>query len=308
MKLLRYILFFLVVTSVSYSQFDKPVIQVGIGLAEPFDELKGSNYLMNGNYTYNNVSFPLQLIDSNLYAKHYGAQTGFNIFGSIKINFDKYNIVRGVAFGSFTTFNTFQSRKFGNQIYVNPNNQADFFTAPQEYNYSFSAFSFGFGLELAPTSFTNVFSPFFGSNISFNILSSTLERSPNTYDTVRFSASGFRIGVNFNAGLEYKFSKMFGMALGIKYDLGNLLLKNSANASTSEFYEWGRNNGELNDEEGSFRSSLPNYLSNNFPQLYQAQTKKINWGTIYIAANIYLDKPKPTKKETKKTPKKFIGF
>lgn len=301
MKYLKYLFFLLIFSTVAYSQFDKPVIQVGIGLSEPYDQLKGNNYLMNTNYTYNNVNYPLTIIDSNLYKEHYGAKTGFTAFGSIKINFDKYNIVRGVGFVSFTSFNAFQSKQYGNQIYVNPNNQGDFFIAPQEYNYSFKAFSFGIGLEIAPTSFTKVFSPYFGANISFNSLSSTLERSPNSYDTVRFSATGFRIGVNFNAGIEYKFSKMFGMALGIKYDLGNLLLKNSVNSSTGDFYEWGRNNAGLNDEEGSFRSSLSNYLSNNFPQQYTGRKKNINWGTAYIAVNIYLDMQKKT---TKKAPKK----
>jgi hypothetical protein len=296
MKLLKSFVILLLLSGVSYSQFDKPILQIGIGIAEPFDELKGKTYLMNGSY--NNLT--LTLIDSSLYKNHYAAQTGFNVFGSIKINFDKYNIVRGVGFASFTGFNTFQSRKSGNQVYVNPNNPNDYFSAPQEYNYSFSAFSFGLGLEIAPTSFTKVFSPFFGANIAFNSFTSTLERNPNSHDTVRFKATGFRIGVNFNAGIEYKFSKMFGMALGIKYDLGNLLLKESSNSSTSDFYEWGRTNGNLNDDEGTFRSSLPNYLSNNFPQQYTSAKKKINWGTIYLAANIYLN----TNKTTKKSPTK----
>jgi hypothetical protein len=296
MKLFKPFLLLLMFVSVSYSQFDKPILQIGIGLAEPFDELKGKSYLMTGSY--NNL--PLTLIDSSLYKTHYGAQTGFNAFGSIKINFDKYNIVRGVGFASFTGFNTFQSRKSGNQVYVNPNNPNDYFSAPQEYNYSFTAFSFGVGLEIAPTSFTKVFSPFFGANISLNSFSSSLERNPNSYDTVRFNASGFRIGVNFNAGIEYKFSPMFGMALGIKYDLGNLLLRQSNNSSTSDFYEWGRTNGDLNDDEGSFRSSLPNYLSDNFPKAYNSSKKNINWGTAYIAANIYLNTTKKKKSPTKK--------
>ncbi len=107
MKLLKFFFLLLVLTSVSYSQFDKPMIQVGIGISEPFDQLKGSSYLSFG--TYQNTQ--LTLIDSNLYKNHYGAQTGFTAFGSIKINFEKYNIVRGVGFVSFTSFNTFQSKK-----------------------------------------------------------------------------------------------------------------------------------------------------------------------------------------------------
>ena len=296
MKYIKISLLVLIITStITFSQFDQPTLQFGIGISEPFDELKGSNYTMFGSYN----NYQLTLIDSNLYKNHFAGQTGLHAFGSIKINFDKYNIVRGVGFIAFNGFNIFQSRKSGNQVYVNPNNQNDYFFAPQEYNYSFTAISFGFGLELAPTSFTKIFSPYFGANIAFNSLTSTLERSPNSIDTVRFKASGFRIGVNFNAGLEYKISKMFGIALGVKYDLGNLLLKTSSNSSTSDFYEWGRSNGDLNDDEGSFRSSLPNYLSDNFPRAYTSSKKNINWGTIYLAANIYLNiakKKAPTKK------------
>src|SRR5689334_134722 len=111
MKLLKLFFVLLLFTAVTYSQFDKPVLQVGIGLAEPMDQLKGNSYLINSSY--NNLS--LTLVDSNLYKNHFGAQTGFNVFGSIKINFDKYNIVRGVGYAAFTGFNTFQSKKSGNQ-------------------------------------------------------------------------------------------------------------------------------------------------------------------------------------------------
>lgn len=295
MKILSTFLFISLITSISYSQFDKPIIRIGFGISEPFDELKGSNYLMNSFYR----GFQLTLIDTNLYKTNYAAQTGINFFGAGKINFDKFNIVRGSVFLGFTSFNTFQTKKNGNQLYLNPNDSNDYFLAPQQFDYSFSAFSFGFGLELAPTSFTKVFSPYFSANLVFNSLTSTLERSPSTYDTVRFKATGFRIGVNFDAGLEYKFSDMFGIAMGVKYDLGNLLLKESSGGSTADFYEWGRQNANLNDDEGVYRSSLPNYLSNNFPKQYTSNKKKINWGTIYLAFNIYLNT-----KTTKKPPKK----
>lgn len=295
MKSIKLLILGLIIISANiFSQFDKPILQIGIGISEPFDELKGSSYLMNGNFN----GFQVSLIDSNLYKEHYAGQTGFHAFGSIKINFDKYSIVRGVGFIAFNSFNSFQSRKNGNQVYVNPNNTNEYFLAPQEFNYSFTTLSFGFGLEIAPTSFTKVFSPYFGANISFNSMNSSLERSPNSYDTVKFNAAGFRIGVDFNAGLEYKFSPMFGLALGVKYDLGNLLMRESSNGSTSDFYEWGRTNANLNDDEGTYRSSLPNYLSNNYPNSYAAKKKNINWGTIYLAANIYLNAVK--KKSTTK--------
>ena len=284
----------LLVSSQSFSQFDKPSFQVGIGLTEPFDNFKGSNYLVNGTYQ----GYPTALVDSNLFKSTYAAKTGFNIFGAGKINFDKYNILRAVGFISYNSFNTFQSKQSGNQIILVNGNPTPISLT---YNYKFSAFCFGLGLEVAPTSFTNIITPYFGANISFNELTASLERveGSNT-DTNRFSASGFRIGINFNAGIEAKFTKNFGLSLGIKYDLGNLLLKNTSNYNIAERYEWGQTNAALNDDEGGFYSNLPNLLSDPNFKSYSSSKKNINWGTVYLALNYYLNIPKTTKKAPQK--------
>lgn len=295
MRTLRlfFLLSFFLIASQLFSQFDKPSFQVGIGLTQPFDNFKGDNYLIAGNYQ----GVPTSLIDSSLFRTTYAAKTGINIFGEGKINFDKYNILRAVGFVSYNSFNTFQSRQSGNQIILVNNNPTP---VSLNYNYTFSAFCFGLGLEVAPTSFTNIVTPYFGANISFNTLTASLERveGSNT-DTNRFSASGFRIGVNFNAGIEAKFSKNFGLSLGIKYDLGNLLLKNTSNYNISERYEWGKTNAALNDGDGGFLSNLPNLLSDANFKTYSSSQKNINWGTIYLALNYYINIPK-----TKAPPKK----
>ena len=101
MKIFRiFILFTLfLISSQAFSQFDKPMLQIGIGLTQPFDNFKGNNYLVAGNYQ----GIPTSLIDSSLFSSTYAAKIGINIFGEGKINFDKYNILRAVGFVSFKT-------------------------------------------------------------------------------------------------------------------------------------------------------------------------------------------------------------
>lgn len=304
MKLLRYILFFLVATSVSYSQFDKTIIQFGIGIIEPIGDSKGTYYQ---NKPLGSVS--VLGIDTNFMRNNYGLKTGLHLFGKAKLNFDKYAITRGVLFAAFNTFNTFEPSKSGNigvQV-ININNQLDTVLTSVNYSYTFNSFSFGLGFEVAPTAFTSKLSPYFGANLSFNMFNGKLSRTENRVDSVTTSFSDFRIGVNFDAGIEFKISKQFGLALGVKYDLGNLLLKNT-NSGIADAIEWGKSNGSLNDEEGTFYSTIYEPILTSIRREVASKKKDINWGTIYLAANIYLDKPKPTKKDKEKTPKKFIGF
>jgi hypothetical protein len=296
MKKIIYLLIFLFSGNILFAQFDKPSFQIGVGLAEPYEQLKGSGYTTST--IYNNI--PVTLIDTNLFKTNYGAKTGFSIFGSAKINFDKYDILRGTAFLGYTNFNTFEGSKYGNQIdgYISGPDTV-YFAVPIDYSYSFNSFSFGFGLELAPTSFTNVFSPFFAGNVSFNVLSASLNRTKNNRDTVGFSATSFRIGVNLTAGIEAKFSPQFGLAIGYKYDLGNLLLRSSSNSNLADVYEWGASNANLNDDEGPYLSKLPNFLNDGWARMYSGQKKNINWGTFYIAVNFY-----PNMNAPKQDPKK----
>ncbi len=297
MTLLKYFLFLSLFVSASYSQFDKTILQVGIGLIEPFGDSKGTYY----SNTFINQG-PVLKIDSNFITNNYGLKTGLYFFGKAKFNFDKYSITRGVLFAGFNTFNTFEPSKSGNigVQYINTNNQIDTALMSIGYNYTFNSFSFGLGFELAPTSFTNKVSPYFGANLSFNVFSGKLSSTENRYDSVNTSFGDFRIGVNFDAGIEYKFNKQFGLALGIKYDLGNLLLKNT-NSGLADAILWGKSNASLNDEEGSFYSTIYDPVQTALRRAVNSRKKDINWGTVYIAANIYLNaEKKTTKKPTKK--------
>lgn len=295
MKFKFTIILSLLIASASFAQFDKPSFQAGIGISEPFNDLKGTYYSYG---TFKN--FQTLNINSNLISNNYGGKTGLYFFGSAKINFDKYSILRGTAFLSFNTFNTFEPRQSGNGMVVvlDMNGNPDTVPTSLNYNYNFSNFALGLGLEVAPLSFTNVFTPFFNANICFNFMSASIERTENSYDTNRIQVSDFRIGVNLGAGIEAKFSKHWGMVLGIKYDLGNLLLKN-IHSSVADRMEWGRTNAGLNDEQGYFYSSIPRIIGTP-AKLYSAKTKKIDWGTIYLGISYTLDLKEKTKKPEKK--------
>ncbi len=296
MKILKYLLLVLIFSSVSYSQFDKTILQVGVGIIEPFGTSKGTYY---SNMPLGQTS--VLGIDTNFMRNNYGLKTGLYLFGKAKFNFDKYTITRGVLFAGFNTFNTFEPSKSGNigVEVININNQLDTVLTSVNYSYSFNAFSFGIGFELAPTAFTSKVSPYFGANIAFNLLSGKLSRTENRIDSVSTSFSDFRIGVNFDAGIEFKLSNRFGLAMGVKFDLGNMLLKNT-NSGIADAIEWGKSNASLNDEEGRFYSAIYGPVLSSVRREVLSKKKDINWGTIYIAANIYLDKPKTTKTTKKK--------
>ncbi|HCA43420.1 MAG TPA: hypothetical protein DEP28_09240, partial [Bacteroidetes bacterium] len=155
------------ISKTALSQFDKPVFQLSVGISEPLDQLKGGDYVTyTSSYLGTNYNQQLIFIDSSFMKEDYKGKTGININGSAKINFDKFSIVRGVGFISFNSFNTFQAAQSGNTLQRFINNTYQPISV--KYNYSMSIFSLGAGLEVAPTSFTNIVSPFFGANFSFN--------------------------------------------------------------------------------------------------------------------------------------------
>ncbi len=279
------------------AQFDKPVFQLGFGVSEPYNDLRGTYYT-----TQTLKQYQVLTVNPDLMTNNYGGKTGLNFFGKGKINFDKYSTIRGTLGVSFATFNTFESSKSGNigvQV-ININNQVDTLLTSINYTYTFSNFGIGLGLELAPTSFTNLVSPYFGGSFNFNFLDGDLSRTENGRDSVGLSFSGFRMGVTFDAGIEAKVNNNFGLALGFKYDLGNLLLKNT-DAGLADAIEYGKQNAELNDEEGRFWSSIYGPILTSTRREVASKQKQVNWGTIYLSANIYLNvtEPKKSKKTTK---------
>lgn len=287
------------ITIKTYSQFDKPILQFGIGIGEPLADMKGTYYRY---VTLGTAGFQFITPDTTLFTNNYGAKTGISFFGAGKINFDKYSIVRGVFGIGFNTFNSFESQKNGNiGIKVrNINNVIDTVPIAANFNYSFNNFNITAGLEIAPLAFTNMISPYFGARFAFNTFNAKLSYTSGSSDTTKFSANDVRLGVTFDAGIEIKFNKVFGIVLGATYNLGNLLLKNT-NTSVADYQDYGKSNSSINDGEGIFYSGL--YDPVRPPEYYSAHVSKkkdINWATFYLGLNLYLN----TEKSTKKTPPK----
>jgi len=272
----------------AHSQFDKPVLTVTIGLSNPNDELRGDSYVSYD--TLGNI-----FIDSSLFATHLGGQLGFQMAGAVKINFDKYSITRGVLSMSYNNFNTFQSRQSGTTLVKFINNTYQ--QRPVEYNYDFNNFAVGLGLEIAPTSFTNIVSPFFNANFNFNFLSAQLTRVTGINDSNNVELSSFRMGVNFNAGIEVKVNSNIGIVAGLKYDMANLIYKET---ERDGFIEWGSKSANINDAEGRYITNIYYPIGEAY-NYYQSKEKKINWGTAYIGVNVNLFSDTPKKKTQPKT-------
>ncbi|MDQ3019166.1 MAG: hypothetical protein M3R36_01135 [Bacteroidota bacterium] len=297
-KTLCFAFLFFFFTSSSKAQFDKPILQLGFGISEPYNDLKGTYYTSQLLKSFSTIT-----VNPDFMTNNYGGKTGLNFFGKGKINFDKYSTVRAVATFSFNTFNTFETSKSGNigvQV-ININNQLDTVLTSVNYSYTFNNFGVGLGLEIAPTSFTNLISPFFGSSLTFNFMNGELARTENRVDSVKLSFSDFRIGINFDAGIEAKINPNLGVALGLKYDLGNFLLKNT-NSGIADAIEWGKSNASIDDEEGTFYSTLYGPVLTSVRREVSSKQKLINWGTIYLAVNIGFSSTKTTKPRTR-TPK-----
>lgn len=276
------------------AQFDKPQFQLGFGVSEPYNDLRGTYYSSQilGN-------FYVQTINPDFMTNNYGGKTGLNFIGKGKINFDKYSIVRGVLSANYATFNTFESSQSGNigvQV-INIQNQLDTILTSITNNYTFGNFGLGLGIELAPTSFTNLISPYFGGYLAFNFMNGDLSRTENGVDTVSLTFSDFRMGVTFDAGIEAKVSSNVGLALGLKYDLGNLLFQNT-NSGVSYAIEYGKSNASINDAEGRFFSSIYGPVLSSVRREVQGKKKEINWGTIYLGVNFSFNTPKSTKPKT----------
>lgn len=283
----------------SNAQFDKPQIQAGIGFNIPYDQLKG-DYLQSELLG----SFYVLTINNDFMTKNYAAKNGLSFFGKAKINFDAYSIVRGIFGLSFNTFNIFESSKSGNMgvVIQNINNKLDTVLTSVNYDYGFSNFGLGLGLEIAPSSFTKLISPFFGGSFNFNFMNGELSRTENRYDSVKTNFSDFRMGVNLEAGLEVNVTSNVSIAGGYRYEIGNLFLKNTG-SSIADAIEFGKSNASLNDEEGRFFSTIYGPVMSSVRKEVLSSEKKLNWGTVFLGVNINLfetDKAKKKKTTTKK--------
>lgn len=288
--LLAFVLMFF--TSFSYAQFDKPAFQLGVGLVNPDMHMRGGDYLSYTNqFRYVNqvlnvdttftLPYQIALVDSSLFGRNMGAKTGFYINGTAKINVDKYDVFRLVGSLSFSSFNAFQTTKSG---YIPVFTTTYIQQRPIDYDYSLNNFGLALGVEIAPTAFTKVVSPFVGANLTFNFLNAKLSRTTGPNDSTSFSVTDFRMGLNLNAGLEFRVNPQWGFVLGAKYDFGNLLFKN---IDRTGMYEWGRTNAAINDEQGYYTANIYDPLGLPYRSNVKNEAKTLNWATFYIGVNFY---------------------
>jgi len=288
--LLAFVLMFF--TSFSYAQFDKPSFQLGVGLVNPDMHMRGGDYLSYTNqFRYVNqvlnvdttftLPYQIALVDSSLFGKNMGAKTGFYINGTAKINVDKYDVFRLVGSLSFSSFNAFQTTKSG---YIPVFTTTYIQQRPIDYDYSLNNFGLALGIEVAPTAFTKVVSPFVGANLTFNFLNAKLSRTTGPNDSTSFNVTDFRMGLNLNAGLEFRVNPQWGFVLGAKYDFGNLLFKN---IDRTGMYEWGRTNAAINDEQGYYTANIYDPLGLPYRSNVKNEAKTLNWATFYIGVNFY---------------------
>ena len=78
---------------------------------------------------------------------------------------------------------------------------------------------------------------------------------------------------------------VLGVVLGIKYDMANLLLKDDARGF-NERAIFGKEGIPINDKGGPYWSNLP-YFAGEYPGEFEGKSKRINFGTIYLAINFY---------------------
>lgn len=292
-KLFLFCLLIIFVPISVYSQLDQWSFQLSVGISEPRKDLKGEIYRDD---FYNGM--PVTYISDDFISNNYGAKTGFSFIGSAKINFDKYNIFRAIASLSYDNFNSFTGDRSTNTTiqYYNNQGQLTTTTTPVTYSYHFNNFGIGIGLEVAPLSFTKIVSPFFSAKGKFNFLSAGLVRTLSASDSLKANFSSFRIGAELNAGLEFKINQNFGFVAGINYNFANLLLKNTQ-TSLASAVGFGRDNLEINDAEGWYFNSLSNPIYNNIPYQKYSRNKDIQYWTIYLGVNFYLDQPGKNKKK-----------
>lgn len=291
-KVLFFVLLFAVAANVSFAQFDKLVLQFGVGITNPDKGLRGNNYINYGNtYRYINsvfnidstFIFPYEIasVDTTLISQNYGAKTGIFFQGMGKINLDKYETVRLIGSINFSTFNSFEGSKSG---FIPVFTQTYIQQTPISYDYTFNNFGLGLGLEVAPLSFTKVVSPFANAQFNFNFMNASLKRTTGPSDSTSISFNDFRMGVSLGAGVEFKVTPQFGIVLGAKYDFGNLLLKNT---DRSGRVEWGRTNASLNDEEGTYSANIYDPIGTPIRNNIKSRQKDINWASFYVGVNFY---------------------
>ena len=242
----------IVLAAFSGQVFSQPkfVLHITGGLSVPFPDLKGdvSTILTTPNN-----------IDDN-----YLMKLGFNFGADGKYAFDKKGNFRGV-FG------------IGYNIFVNP---ADLVSIGTTINYrpTIGILTLSLGPEYAFLP-KEKFNPFVGVDFTANFISGSYEYSLQTTTLSNITLeSAARFGLQFGLGGDIKLGKNIGLVVGVKYNLANLIGKDSDTSKISA------TSHALNDAE---------YTYNN--KTYPA--KSISYVQIYSGITFYIGQPKKVVKK-----------
>jgi opacity protein-like surface antigen len=222
-------------THIGFSQ-SKLIVQFSAGYLLPLPDFKGN--------------IPYSPGENNYHIK-----SGFNFGASGKYALDKNNMFRVTA----------------SLIYNMCSNSGDIEGITNSYEgHKINIFTAGAGGEFAYTKFKK-FVPFIGAEFTANLFSGKyeIEIGDTVYNTSNLK-SEWRFGILVNGGADIRLEKDMGIVLGIKYNMANLIGKNSSSSSTELM---------LNDEEYTVNGK-------------QITSKNIQYLQLYAGLSIYFMQPK----------------
>jgi len=225
----------LLIINIGFSQ-SKLIVQFSAGYLLPLPDFKGN--------------IPSSPGDNN-----YQMKSGFNFGVDGKYAIDKNNMFRVTA--SLT--------------YSMCSNSGDIAGETNSLEtHKINIFSAGAGAEFAITKFKK-FTPFLGAEFTANLFSGKyeIEIGDTVYNTSNLK-SEWRFGILVNGGADIRLEKDMGIVLGVKYNMANLIGKNSSSSS-----------GELmlNDKEYTVNGT-------------QIASKNIQYLQLYAGLSIYFMQPK----------------
>jgi hypothetical protein len=195
-------------TNTSFSQ-PKLVIHVTGGYSQPISGLAGDPSEL----------FTIPVSNSAITSPKLYMKLGFNFGGDIKYAFDKKGAFRGVL--------GFYYSMFSNKYDVAPNQN---YPTGTTYKPQFQFFTMSIGAEYAFAP-TGKVSPFIGADFTSNFYGGTaMNFNPLYIFASEFKwASGIRNGLQLGAGMDITLnrSRTFGLVVGAKYHLINLIGKSS---------------------------------------------------------------------------------
>jgi hypothetical protein len=197
------------------SVFSQPrtTIQFVGGYSIPMGDMKGK-------FDDNRLIFNKNA-DSNTYYLQNGFNFGLIIKNSPFRKFPDFRITGGIAYNYFS-----QNKDYSNASFQ-----------PFILNYNLRFFTISLGGEYAFMNKRSKINPFAGAEFTANFYSSTYQQTFDSTSTVavRTFNSTTRFGVQFNGGVDIVLGQRAGLVIGAKYNMANLIGKNSQGDNTSTY-------------------------------------------------------------------------